>query len=143
MIQRIEKDLLQMDPLCSLSDGITTIYSVFVLRSGRQLLYIDLSDGQNSPITPFDGWAKTPDHAVCQLGQKIRSSKKRSPPGELPRYDLPRKLETNPVGCFLFCYPRSYLILKKLCAVLFCYVFPEHLLYIKFQSFEHSACNIK
>ena len=28
--------------------------------------------------------------------------KKRCPPNVLPHYDLPRKLETNPLGCFLF-----------------------------------------
>jgi hypothetical protein len=59
-----------MHGLCSLSDGITTIYSVFVLRSGRQLLYIDLSDGQNSPITPFDGWAKS---RHCRLSDGLNA----------------------------------------------------------------------
>ena len=63
-------DRLHMHGLCSLSDGITTIYSVFVLRSGRQLLYIDLSDGQNSPITPFDGWAKS---RHCRLSDGLNA----------------------------------------------------------------------
>ena len=50
---------LHMHGLWSLPDGITTICSVLALRRGRQLLYIGLSVGLNSSMTPFDGWDKT------------------------------------------------------------------------------------
>ena len=40
------------------------------------------------------------------------------------------------MGCFLFCYPRSRLILKISCAGLICFVFSEHLLYHENKAYE-------
>lgn len=43
----------------------------------------------------------------CKVNNYLQTHKS-SPPGELPRYDLLRKLETNPVGCLYFLYSIFY-----------------------------------
>ena len=57
---------------------------------GADRLTVGLNPANPGDYFKFDGWAKSWSR---EKGQK------RNPPGELPRYDLSRKLETHPVGC--------------------------------------------
>ena len=60
-----------------IADGLK---GFFYLSVGINEVRIDLSDGLNAPST------------VWRLDKSPERAQKRSPPGELPRYDLPRKL---------------------------------------------------